>query len=59
MAHHTGFTSQSLRRICAAAGFRAAACGRGRLRELWGIAMKAPKTTEEMHELAKFYITPL
>jgi SAM-dependent methyltransferase len=59
MAHHTGYTIQSLRRLFRAAGFEGFIGFRrpGRY-DLWGLGVKGLKTDEEMRELASVYLTP-
>jgi SAM-dependent methyltransferase len=59
MAHRSGFTSRSLERVCAEAGFKAAASSRSKSRELWGIATKTPMSREEAQELANVYFAPI
>lgn len=57
MAHHTGFTLNSLGKACTNAGFQHfIGLRRPERRDLWGLATKAAKSDEELRELAKIYL---
>jgi hypothetical protein len=60
MAHHTGFTLKSLGNACVRAGFpKFLGLRRPKRHDLWGLAVKARMTDEEMHELGKMYLKPV
>ena len=60
MAHHTGFTLQSLVNACGQAGFaKFFGFRRPNKHDLWVIATKSRKTDEEIQKLGKIYLKPI
>lgn len=60
MAHHTGYTISSLKKVFQEAGFAVfAGIRRPNKHDLWGLAVKTPRAKEELEALARNYFTPL
>ncbi len=60
MAHHTGFTLKSLGEACVQAGFaKFYGFRRPERHDLWVLAAKAAKTSDEIRELGKIYLRPI
>jgi len=60
MAHHTGYTVDSLSKLFMKAGFKGfAGVRRPKKHDLWGIAVKQPRPEDELRSLVKTYVTPI